>query len=432
MKTQDDRLLQDLEAGHYKEETIDALKQQGITTYSRLFALLLDEATDVSLRIELCQVLSSLYKIVDKRRVATPLMVALASTNADLSTSAARALGQITVKRAIPQLGQLATDKSLPDDARLWTILALGWMHDQRATPFLWQIVYDKTDISSLRGDALEQISSSSNQNDVQKYIDLLQDEAPDVRFWAAYCLTQGGLDVSAALNVLDKVVAFDHNLPIGWAWHVDREALLPFENIHFRRLQPPVTDDEKDYFYSYSNTYLVSPASEYASFIHDYRHWTESWVYTTDPTPPITLNIDPAWFADQLRARWPDVALNVREPRPQAYSVDFQVTIDGQALIGSLHRDGYALVLTSRKDAPVFAFTAWYRSLFAPDQPLYLYEWSHTAIPINAGMSASNVETTYNLLNANYGPPMTVSESDDITASLTLPADPPAPANVP
>jgi hypothetical protein len=77
-----------------------------------------------------------------------------------------------------------------------------------------------------------------------------------------------------------------------------------------------------------------------------------------------------------------PSAAFDVRSPKPQAYLFDVQLMLDGGMLIGGLHRDGYALVLTGAEDA-AREVAAWYRSLFAPDQLLFLYEWAGTASPI-------------------------------------------------
>ncbi len=240
-----------------------------------------------------------------------------------------------------------------------------------------------------MRSDALEQTHTAYDQHSVPEYIILLADEATDLRFWAAYCLGQTWKeDTSPALDALDQTVAFDHTVPTCWGWHVDREALLPFERIHFHQLNPSVGAGT-----SGPGVWLISPTAEYDTFVHQNRHWTEGRVYATDAVPPITLSIDPNWLGDQLQQHWSDVRLNVRQPRPQAYRLDFQLKLDGQLLIGGLHRDSYALVLTSMSADTVHAFTVWYRSLFPEKQMLYLYEWADIGVSLPFGISMTALD---------------------------------------
>ena len=108
--------------------------------------------------------------------------------------------------------------------------------------------------------------------------------------------------------------------------------------------------------------------------------------------TPPsVTLDIDPAWLTDRLREQWPDVQLNTREPRPQAYLLDWRMTMEGKIVSGALHRDRYAVVITGDDAYP---FAAWYRSIVASEQPLYLYEWADYGVELRPGMAASDIET--------------------------------------
>jgi hypothetical protein len=104
-----------------------------------------------------------------------------------------------------------------------------------------------------------------------------------------------------------------------------------------------------------------------------------------------VTLHINPAWLADKLRERWPDVALNVREPRPQAYLLDWLLTFDNRTLIGALHRDQYAVVLTG-DEADVHEFAAWYRSVIDAEQPLYLVEWADFGVELKPGVTAEEI----------------------------------------
>src|SRR5262249_33475734 len=158
--------------------------------------------------------------------------------------------------------------------------------------------------------------------------ISWLRHPSADIRFWAAYGLTnlRQTMDISPALNDLDQIVAFDHRVPVHWGWHVDREAVEALETIYYY----PFPQDNEDFFPSCCS-YLISPAPEYFTFVTDYRRWTETWEYSTQPTPPVILKIEPEWLASQLEQRWQGIVLNNRQPRPHAYVLDWQLEIDGE-----------------------------------------------------------------------------------------------------
>ncbi|NJK27620.1 MAG: hypothetical protein HC925_02390 [Coleofasciculaceae cyanobacterium SM2_3_26] len=63
---------------------------------------------------------------------------------------------------------------------------------------------------------------------------------------------------------------------------------------------------------------------------------------------------------------------------------------IDGYTLMGALHRDGYAIVLTGA-DPAVFAFAAWYRDI-ARQSALYLYAWADVGYRLEKGVSVGEI----------------------------------------
>jgi hypothetical protein len=385
----DEFLLDDLKGVGFPGEKIDALRQSNILTYSRLLEALGDDKTEPELRVELCDALGSLRQDVDRRRALAPLLKALDSGVIEVRRKAALTLGFLHLKRAVPSLGKLARDNHEDYELRLWVIHALGMIRDARAIVILWELVDDETENLGLRTEALEQTVSYSDDEDknvIPKYIMFLDQSSADLRFWASYCLGQIRFyrDISPALGALDWVAALDHTVPMYWGWHVDREALLPLEWIYFRAVEPEADKSP--------GTWVVSPAAEFDSFIAQFREWAEGGVHTTKPEPEITFQVDKDWLAAQLRERWPGIALDVRQPRPQAYLMDFQLTVQGKMLIGGLHRDGYALVLTGAVEM-MGEFAAWYRGLIAPEQALFLYPWAESGIPLASGQSAQDIQ---------------------------------------
>ena len=222
-------------------------------------------------------------------------------------------------------------------------------------------------------------------------YIRWLADEAADIRFWAAFSLNVDYLDGADRLTILallDRLVAFDTAIPIHFGWHVGREALNALEKLYYQPFQRSprkiIDANGKDYYEMYE-MWLISPTIEYFQFSL-YRK-----VLEPREIPPFTLKIDPDWLAAKLRERWPDILLNVREPRPQAYLLDWQMTIDDRVLIGGLHRDGYGIVITGYA---INLFAAWYRGIIDPAEPLYLYEWAGDAgFPLTPGITPDAID---------------------------------------
>ena len=135
---QDGALLQDLAASQFPDDKAEILRQAGVLTYSRLLALIGDGNTEQVLRTELCWALWSAIRQVnvDKRQAAGPLIAALTSGGEELVGSAAIVVGIMGLKRAIPALTKLATDKSQSSRTRFSTIQALGMIGDARALPY--------------------------------------------------------------------------------------------------------------------------------------------------------------------------------------------------------------------------------------------------------------------------------------------------------
>jgi hypothetical protein len=366
----DDQLFQDIKlTTMWQVETLETFRQHGITTYSRLFALLRDKNADMRLREAGCWTLSWAGKKVDKRRAVPPLLAVLQSGDTKAQDAAALALGWLRSRRAMkPIVEIILADKERRMDVRESLITTICSIDDSRIPELLKPLIFDQTDNVWVRSRAIEQLTILDGRW-LSNWIALLSDPSSDIRFAAAGSLASER-NLPSVLAELDRIVAFDHTVPTYWGWHVDREAIPALEKAYLQM--------EAEYEASrlwISRSWLVSPAPEYDGFVQQYRTPLESWVYETRPTPPVTLSLDPDWLADQLRRRWPDVELNARQPRPQAYLLDWRLRVDGQLLSGALHRDRYAVVLTSANSEAVRTFARWYRGIIPPEQPLFLYE---------------------------------------------------------
>ncbi|MHB8625963.1 MAG: HEAT repeat domain-containing protein [Aggregatilineales bacterium] len=383
-----DPLLEDVA----EPEHVAALRQLNISSYRELFALLRDESAEPTSRIRALDILTEVNFAVDKRRAVWPVLAALNSPNDSIRSAAFRALGILGSRQAVPRLIELALDSSQITDIRFDAVYTLGNIGDKRAMVGFRRIYRDQTDDIHVRSLAIEQTTNiRTSPNDdvelVRDYVDLLADDSADIRFWAAFGLGSLVKDKTPALEALDRVVAFDHRVPIYWGWHVDREAILALEHGY-----SPYCNHSDTNEYTFCNVFLISPAPEYFTFQQQYRNWRKDWKYSTRPTPSVTLRVDRAWFAEKLSTHWPEIKLNTRQPRPLSYLVDFALTIEQLPLSGGLHRDGYALVLTGGTQA-IAAFAAWYRGIIAPEQPLYLYLWADSGTELTVGIGTDEVK---------------------------------------
>jgi hypothetical protein len=380
---QNDQLLQDLKREAWADDVIDALRRAKIATYKQLFGFIGDNTKDPQLRADICDEIRRLFIWIDRRRFVPPLLEALKTDYEPLLQNAIRALGNLESKRAVPFIVDLVKNKALSYETRYFAILALTeGIGDSRAISALQQVMFDLNDDLKVRADAIEHSAWFHNQSLVTIYAQLLADSEQEIRFWAAYGLAVIRVDISLALGELDRVAAFDHIAPDGW-WHIDRESFKSLENIYWERLG---LSDGKS---SGESVYIISPMPEYTTFEWRFNRWPYG---EYKKLAPPNLNVDSAWLAEKMQENWPSVKLNVREPKPLTYLVDWLVEIDGEPLIGGLHRDQYVIVMTGNKKA-IRTFAAWYRSIIEPKQYLFLYEWSYLAVELRQGMSAADVE---------------------------------------
>ncbi len=344
------------------------LNERGINSYDSLYSLMRNLDTDTDTLLQAYEVMYHLSDQVDKRRVVSPLMTALKSDNSRLRQQAAWVLGACKSKRAVPLLIEMAQNRDENESVRRLAIMALQATRDKRAMAAVAQYMTDPEEDDIQRAFITRSFAHTFDESMLPTYIAMLEDDLPDIRFWAVYGINYlASHDISSAFSAIDRIAAFDHNA--AGLWHVDREAFEALEKFYWKKFFP---------YAKRNNVYMqiISPAPEYFTYAQDYHQKTETG-YITLPTPPVNLKVDPAWFAEQLKSLGAE--LNVRQPKPQAYLLDWKVKLEGGTLIGGLHRDGYCVVM--RGDAKAMQwFAKWYRGVVTTEDKLFLYVWAEAA----------------------------------------------------
>ncbi len=370
----------------HMQDTRQKLIEAGIDTYSKLLDVISNEDADPDTRSLACWTIALVHETIDSRRITNPLISALKSPHGAVREAAAHSLGSLGTKRGLGSLIDLVCEKQECFTVRLQAIQGLITNKNPHYFSRLRAVLFDETDDIRSRSQVLEWLNYPSGFDPTNDYIKFLQHRLADLRFWAAYRLSQENGDVSEALTVLDTMAAFDHHVPETMSWHVDREALPSLESIYWKRLGLNSLQNPHE------PMYLISPAPEYQTFEWQFCVWQDGETFKELPEPHITFRVEPNWLARKLREKWPTVKLNAREPRPQTYLVDWLIEINGEPLIGGLHRDQYAVIVTGNEEI-IRVFTAWYQSIIAPEQYLFLYEWAGLAVELKSGISAAGVQ---------------------------------------
>ncbi len=283
----------------------------------------------------------------------------------------------------------ILTDRAASQADRHRVATHLETYTDDEVVDAFTRIAFDPEENLKVRARVIEVFPHVSAL--VEVCVRALSDETPDIRFWAAYRLSQTWeLDLSSALEPLDRMATFEHILPLHWGWHLDREALYPLEIIYAQ--QWPMCGAGEPTYSCRPGMWLISPQAEYDTFVARYRRWREDWSYMTLPHDPTTLTIDPDWLRHAIAKRWPGAEFNVRRPKPNTYALDWHITIYGKHVIGGLHRDLSTQVVTAQHDRYIYRFAAWYRRIIPSLQPLYLYEWADEAVELPLGARSIDV----------------------------------------
>jgi hypothetical protein len=366
-------------------QRIENLLNSGIQSYDHLYQILRDRPQDETLRKNAFDLTFYLTKYVDKRRVVPPLLAELLDKDSPHRWFVAQTLGLLESKRAEAPLIQIVLDRQEPEEIRHWSVIALSY--SKTAADVFFPLLTDKTESPRIRGELIDKMYYWWGERAIPPLIECLSDESEEVRFWACfglYCFFPYAADT---LLELDRVAATDTGYGM---WHVRREALGAMERIYYPlRLRYKPEDDE--YYYT-PITYLISPLVEYFDF--NRASWQQkSDIWTMSPLEQSTnLRIDPNWLAEKLQEQWPEVRLNMREPKLQSLLLDWELGAEDKLLIGGLQNDAYAVSLTCRDDTLVAEFAAWYRSIIAPEYKLFLYEWADRGRELSVGMTVKDV----------------------------------------
>lgn len=407
----------------YREQVrhVRRVQRAGITTYDAAYAVLGDVWANVKLRYSVAEVLNLITHLaywswprvfwIDRHKITPAVLIALQGKDEhlrwaamDLAGSlglkravplliqyaptnelAVRALGSIGDPRGIPVLAEIARNQSLENHERIHTIIALAELHpvgDDQIPAILHNIMFDTTNPSEIRALAAENLAHLWIPETIPSYIQLLTESDVELRFWAAFGLVTLGrtLDISAAIPVIDRTVAYDTEVLPQW-WSVASEVMPALEDYWYRRLNG-CEDDQ----YCSGGPMLVSPLLEY----HDFREAgkvfdLEKGIYEYMPIPQsTTLSIDPAIFAKQITERWPAAKINVRHPQPEALILDWWMDAEEWPVMGGLHRNGYWVFLSGGETATL-EFAMWLREIISSEYPLNIYGWADPGIEINA-----------------------------------------------
>lgn len=397
---------------------VDLVRQAGVQSYEDFFALIANDEAGTESRIAACDLVSdfarpsrwhyaSRVESIDRRRALPPLLaalknpddslrkaalwsigllgnkrafkplvkIALEDPNLEIRNYAVQALALLHDERSVEPLYTLAINRGMEISTRIYAVYALGCLYDKRTIPLLLSLMTNRNEDVLVRAEAAEQIAHVADTSVLPAYIDALNEDAVEMRFWAAFGIVTlaGKGDIPPALEILDRVVAYDDAVLPEW-WSVGREAAPALASLwHNPNL---VCDLEGGCGCGQGRTLLISPMPEY----WDYRQETIQFINDKPEHVPLSwqtsLRIEPDWLGEQLRQQWPDVRLDQRQPKLQSFLLTWEIDMPDGLLSGSLHRDGYGIFLTGDED-DIQVFAHWYRGIISPEHTLRLYQWA-------------------------------------------------------
>ena len=123
---------------------------------------------------------------------------------------AAKAFGILKTKSVVPKLISALKSKSI--EHRTAAVYALGMMREPRAVTHLEAMVANTKEPPTVRGYAVEALAYLKKRRSFNVLLAALQDQEPEVRWWAAFAL--GELGDKRALPELKRVASSDKGRP--------------------------------------------------------------------------------------------------------------------------------------------------------------------------------------------------------------------------
>jgi HEAT repeat protein len=151
-------------------------------------------------------------------------------------TASANALAEIRTRQTRRGLERiLVSGKSA--EARKRAAWALGFLHDEDATPALLRTLADRneeTDVRAYAAEALGHLVPQAQHDEaLAALLQALTERTPEIRFWAAFAL--GNLGDERAIPALQRLADRDSDSVPGW-WSIRKEALDSIEQIRVIR----------------------------------------------------------------------------------------------------------------------------------------------------------------------------------------------------
>lgn len=182
------------------------LVENGLRRENDLRAMALGSSLDPTVRAAACWFL---VRTVPKSVSEPVLLSLLAHSPPSVRAEAARSLGIVGSKKALPDLADLALHE--PDIlVRQSSVYALGLLGDERGLDSLLSIARNEQEPLDLRGLAVEQIGvlGISTPKVLQTLRSLIRHESTDVSFWSVYAL--GRLGDTSVVSDLAAVAESD------------------------------------------------------------------------------------------------------------------------------------------------------------------------------------------------------------------------------
>lgn len=357
-----------------------------------LLELLQNASADKDEHLAALDQLETMLENLDPGRVVQALMVLFNGTaDAGLRQRTSyllASLGRETAQRLLPHACARGEDETV----RLNILNALSGVTDPAAIDPLRAVIFDESDSILVRCAVIEWIWPFTSEDYLEPALQLLANPSPDIRFWTLFSLTNEARYAAVdprLLAALDQIAAYDHALPLYWNWHNDREAFEALADLHYHPYRQPLEDEDEHP--EYVSLYLLSPAAEYIRFSRRYRSQTPDGQGIIEPQPPVETKIEADWLRERIQTEWPSARFDVIPAPREVYLLDWLIEIDGQTLLGGLHRDQYAVLLKGA-DEIAYQFIDWYRSI-RPEKSLYVYNWADDGIELKPGETMAKFE---------------------------------------